>query len=572
VLRLNNNCKFALNPSFSTAAKPNFSTAVKPNYSTAAKPNYRTERKSDLYNPLLNRITMATPSEKLAESLEALKELQDKGIMAIKASELSRVHRERLLKNGFLSEVMKAWYLSVPSTEQQGDSTSWYASYWHFCARYLADRYGNTYCISPEQSLQIHSGNWTVPQQLIIRSTKGANSQTPLPYGTSLFSIKSPLINNAEIQEINGIKMLTLPSSLIHCSPTIFIRSATDVRTALTMIGNSSEILKILLDGGHSKVAGRLAGAFRNVGRDRIADEIVRTMKTAGYDIRETDPFETKTMVSLSSRERSPYVNRIKLMWHSMRELVIKHFPKAPGLPKNLARYMKIVEDIYVTDAYHSLSIEQYRVTPELIERVKSGKWDAKKNKEDKHQRDAMAARGYWQATQKVRGSIKKVLKGENSGKVADIDHGVWYEELFAPSVAVGLLKPSDLAGYRNGQVYISQSKHMPLNVDAVRDVMPLLFELLINEPEASVRAVLGHFVFVYIHPYRDGNGRMGRFLLNVMLASGGYPWTVIPVETRKVYMAALEKASVEQNIEPFAKFLAHLVNEGLKGKPVAKV
>src|ERR1035437_820765 len=121
---------------------------------------------------------MATPSEKLAESLEALKELQDKGIMAIKASELSRVYRERLSKNGFLSEVMKGWYLSVPSSEQQGDSTSWYASYWHFCARYLADRYGKTYCISPEQSLQIHSGNWTVPQQLIIRSTQGVNSQT----------------------------------------------------------------------------------------------------------------------------------------------------------------------------------------------------------------------------------------------------------------------------------------------------------------------------------------------------------------------------------------------------------
>ena len=128
------------------------------------------------------------------------------------------------------------------------------------------------------------------------------------------------------------------------------------------------------------------------------------------------------------------------------------------------------------------------------------------------------------------------------------------------------------MAGYRNGQVYISQSKHVPLNVDAVRDTMPLLFELLSNETEASVRAVLGHFIFVYIHPYMDGNGRMGRFMLNVMLASGGYPWTVIPVEERKVYMAALEKASVENDIEPFAKFLAHLVKQGIKGKPVAKI
>jgi len=36
---------------------------------------------------------MATPSGKLAQSLEALKELQDKGIMAIKANELGKVHR-----------------------------------------------------------------------------------------------------------------------------------------------------------------------------------------------------------------------------------------------------------------------------------------------------------------------------------------------------------------------------------------------------------------------------------------------------------------------------------------------
>jgi len=98
---------------------------------------------------------------------------------------------------------------------------------------------------------------------------------------------------------------------------------------------------------------------------------------------------------------------------------------------------------------------------------------------------------------------------------------------------------------------------------------MPILFELLEEEPEASVRAVLGHFIFVFIHPYMDGNGRMGRFLMNVMLASGGYPWTVIPVEKRQTYMTALEKASTEQDIVSFAKFISHLViyeTEGQSG------
>ena len=100
---------------------------------------------------------------------------------------------------------------------------------------------------------------------------------------------------------------------------------------------------------------------------------------------------------------------------------------------------------------------------------------------------------------------------------------------------------------------------------------MPTLFELLESEEHAGVRAVLGHFVFVYIHPYMDGNGRMARFLMNTMLASGGYPWTVIPVEERDAYMNSLEKASVAEDYKDYIKFIAYLVNESLKGTPVAK-
>ncbi len=56
------------------------------------------------------------------------------------------------------------------------------------------------------------------------------------------------------------------------------------------------------------------------------------------------------------------------------------------------------------------------------------------------------------------------------------------------------------------------------------------------------------------------------------MLASGGYPWTVIPVEQRDEYMAALERASVEGNIEPFAPLVGYLVQRGMEGKPVASI
>jgi len=356
---------------------------------------------------------------------------------------------------------------------------------------------------------------------------------------------------------MDGINLYSLSAALINSSPNFFSQYPTDARAALSIVKDSSDILGILLDGGHSRIAGRLAGAFRNIGRDRIADDIIQAMKSAGYDIRESDPFNDTLPSILNSREVSPYVNRIKLMWQKMRQTVIDNFPKSPGLPKDVDAYLKKIEDIYVTDAYHSLSIEGYRVTPELIDKVKSGNWNPDSDNNDKEHKNAMAARGYWQAFQAVQESIKKILLGENPGQIADKNHNTWYRELFAPSVSVGILKPSDLAGYRNDLVFIKGSMHTPLNPDALRDAIPTLFDLLKEEPEPSVRAVLGHFIFVYIHPYMDGNGRIGRFLMNVMLASGGYSWTVIPVESRNDYMNALEKASVEQDILPFTEFIA---------------
>ena len=92
------------------------------------------------------------------------------------------------------------------------------------------------------------------------------------------------------------------------------------------------------------------------------------------------------------------------------------------------------------------------------------------------------------------------------------------------------------------------------------------------SETDAGARAVLGHWLFGYIHPYPDGNGRMARFLMNTMLASVGYPWTVIPVQRRGDYMAALEQASVHQDIVPFSRFLGELAEQGLSGKATASL
>jgi len=509
---------------------------------------------------------MSRVSEKLADSLSVLQKVQDKkGSGIIRSSEISRTHRERLSKNGFLKYVIKGWYISTDPNEKPGDTTSWYVSFWDFCSEYLNSRYGNKWIVSPDQSLSLHGSNFVVPHQLIIYTPVGHNHRLDLPYGISIMDIKLPLPDSKFSIVQDGMRLYSLAYGLIKSSGSYYSRNPVDAKTALSLISDSSEILGPLLDGGHSTIAGRLAGAFRSIGRNTIADEIMQTFVKTGYDIRETNPFGTQESLEIPTIIRSPYIGRLHFMWDKMRNDILREFPLPPGLPENPEAYMTQVDDAYQHDAYHSLSIEGYRVSPEIIERVRSGSWDPSNHQQDSDHVGAMAARGYYLAFQSVKQSLSKVLQGANSGKIASFDHRDWYQEMFAPSVTAGILEPADLAGYRNRPVFIKNSMHVPPSADTVRDAMPTFFELLSAETDPAVRTVLGHFVFAFIHPYPDGNGRIARFLMNVMLASGGYPWTVIQFEDRTKYMESLEEASIKQNIIPFAKFIADLVSEGMQ-------
>jgi hypothetical protein len=516
---------------------------------------------------------MATPQESLADALGALKALQDAGAVAIRSDEITRAHRQRLTRAGFLRPVMKGWYIpSRPDEAGDGESTAWYASFWDFCAAYLGHRFDKEWSLSPEQSVLIHAGSRAVPTQLLVRSPKARNNVTRLIHGTSIVEVRAQIAEGDALEVIDGLRTFCLPHALVESSPKFFKTYATDIRAALAGIRDASELLNVLLPGSHSTIAGRLAGALRSIDRERIADDIVKAMRAAGYTVRETDPFEDDIRISLPPRERSPYINRINAIWQEMRTGIINLFPEPPAPVKHIAAYLKAVDDIYVTDAYNSLSIEGYRVSAQLIERVRDGSWNPESDEADRAQRDAMAARGYWLAFQEVKKSVEKVLNGKNAGEIAGDDHGDWYRALFGPSVEAGILRASDLAGYRNEQVYIRNSMHVPLKKEAMLDCMPAFFDLLREEEHPAVRTVLGHWVFVYIHPYMDGNGRMGRFLMNVMLASGGYPWTVIPVGRRKAYMDALESASVKSDIKPFAAFLGGLVRDTIEGNPAPTV
>lgn len=513
-----------------------------------------------LHSGILN---MSTPNERLAASLDRLRRLQQDGRRVFRSAELTRVHRERLKKNGFLREIIKGWLMSASPGSGPGDTTPWFASFWEFCAAYCIYRFGDDWHLSPEQSLMLHAENATIPQQVIVHAPGGANNRIDLPFNTSLFDLgRKAMPPDADLAvDGPGLRVFRPEAALVRVPEGFFVRNPIEARVAIAGIRDPADVLGRLLRDGNSTVAGRLAGAFRRTGRDSDANEILSTMKSAGYDVRETDPFEpTQTFSGLATPQQPPVVGRLRLMWETFREPVIRIFPEAPRLPEDPEAYLAFVDDIYPNDAYHSLSIEGYRVTPELIERVRAGNWNPDADGADRQSHDAMAARGYWQAFRLVRHDIAEITAGANPGPLVASRHREWYRELFQPGVQAGIAEPAALAGYRNTAVFLRGSRYVPPRHEAVRDAMLALFDLLGEESEPSVRAVLGHWLFGYIHPYADGNGRMARFLMNAMLASGGYPWTVTPVDRRAEYLSALEQASVHRDVEPFACFVASQV------------
>ena len=77
------------------------------------------------------------------------------------------------------------------------------------------------------------------------------------------------------------------------------------------------------------------------------------------------------------------------------------------------------------------------------------------------------------------------------------------------------------------------------------------------------VHAAIHHAWFERIHPFADGNGRVGRLLLNFMLIQQGYPPAVILKAQRPRYLRALEQAD-EGNPNPLADVVARAVSSTL--------
>ncbi len=482
----------------------------------------------------------------------------------VRTEDISRADRELLTATGWLQEIIRGWYMLVRPDVATGDTAAWYANFWDFVRLYLTHRFGDVYCLSAESSLDCHLQNPTVPKQVIVIVKHGAGLRT-LMHNTSLMMYTENKNFPEEIIKINGINAMTLPFALCKVSPTYFQSAPREAELALKWVESADELCRMIVKYHLKNAAARLMGAYLFLNNQTMADDIKTRLKSIGLLVSPENPFANNKPLLMAARVKSPVAGRIEAMWAQARERVIKYFPAPLGLPQDKALYMKRIDNIYQFDAYHSLSIEGYQVSETLINKVKNDSWDPVNNHEDANLKNAMAAKGYFEAFQAVKVCIERIINDESAPILLKQQLQGWFQKLFSPSVNAGILPAEALFGYRQDRVFIRNSRHTPPSKECVPDAMQVFFECLANEPHAGVRAVLGHYFFVYIHPYMDGNGRLGRFIMNAMLASGGYPWTVIRVENRDKYLALLEKSHTTFDLSDFTKFIARAMSEDSK-------
>ena len=119
---------------------------------------------------------------------------------------------------------------------------------------------------------------------------------------------------------------------------------------------------------------------------------------------------------------------------------------------------------------------------------------------------------------------------------------------------------------YRTKKAFITGSKYPLPSSEELPSLMQGMVNNLIeirSDTHPVKWAALAHKQFVFIHPFIDGNGRVARLLMNLLLMQAGYTIAIIPPICRPEYIQALEKA--HENDQAFILFIARMVKETQK-------
>lgn len=132
-----------------------------------------------------------------------------------------------------------------------------------------------------------------------------------------------------------------------------------------------------------------------------------------------------------------------------------------------------------------------------------------------------------------------------------------------------------DAGQYRTGNVGVMNGEqviHMAPQADRVRKLMEQLLSWLdTTEQHALISSSVFHYEFEFIHPFADGNGRMGRLWQSLILSRWNPLFAHFPIESmihthQNAYYQAINQSTQQTDSAPFIEFMLQMVLDTLSG------
>jgi hypothetical protein len=125
--------------------------------------------------------------------------------------------------------------------------------------------------------------------------TRGTRNSVELLGGNPLFdSTPVAQTDKRHIVQVGPRNVLQLTVALTRAADVFLQTYAVDAYLALRHFRGTPGLLRLLLENGHSDIAGRLAGTFRAAHQPLVADDILATMRDAGFHVAEYNPFHVE--------------------------------------------------------------------------------------------------------------------------------------------------------------------------------------------------------------------------------------------------------------------------------------
>jgi Fic family protein len=377
---------------------------------------------------------------------------------------------------------------------------------------------------------------------------------------------------STEEMEVDGVALTIVPPARVLLSLTVTdIRDHRDlVLTWLQSLVLSQPDLEEAYERDPRPVLlARMGHLAEGVGNRRLAEQVgrvvnayqrnrpSRTITGVGREL--VIPHYISTLPSL----REPWLDRFRAKLARAAEVGARVVRESDVdlTPAPRATVLRQARTAKAEDTYHSTTIEGYRITREHVRAVLAG---APLNSPDRAEMERlMAVKGYSQAFERTMQFMTDApdLVRLSEAMVLDL-----FVELWGPSVDAQIMTTAELRGWRQAPVYIRGSSYVPPAPAKVPQMMRVWADTMNGmEVDGVTRAAVAHWAFVHVHPFMDGNGRLSRLMMNLILCSARLPWTIIRAEERSEYFDALEQADLREDYAPFARFIATRVRRALE-------